>query len=626
MPALPCCLRLRSILFCPFFYACLLFIILFPLNSMGAEPPKEILSAKIDLKVKWDKRDDAGNRCHGQMQIKIQGILKLNQQFSSLQQGLPAVMVPYKATAMSGHYTYKETKEIADRNHCSNPESRFEDAGTFIIEPYPGPGNLMLHYMGNMSKQLAPVKNIAPAGAFDSLIDRYLFAVTIPKKEVKGILRPDAKPCITRNTTRMILGDKIQIHFKFNEDGTMSGQRTWSSDNSPSADVGVSNLPAVFNAKPYSPQKVSSGDVNYNLRWEIKEPCLARISLEVELPSGKKTWKDITDSEAEITVGKKLRFKGIVLPEGKEKKPIGDWILQGDGGGKHKPYFKQFDANTRYGRRVEVNPDEDLKQKHIITLYWSGGKQGSVRFRTESCNESLTAEAKLKVIKPNYKVDVIAQQGSTIGPAFTGGALNKDCMGSGAHGAVKEYKWWLQYDGIQFNAENQDKGKTDGKEQWVQILRKHDLWVKFDDAYKSHQYVTQALDACYPYERGPKAMDRPGVPLGENENDSMTEEHRWVDDQDNIIKTTHGTLMYTKAIQDCRMVLMFRPRGKKKETQWVPIKEILWTWTSSAGYSRSSNWQLYESSVSPQTPKAEDTDRFPEWEKNSADIKAYVID
>jgi hypothetical protein len=592
---------------------------------MGAEPPKQVLSAKINLKVKWDKRDDAGNRRHGQMQIKIQGMLKLNQQFSSLAQGLPAVMVPYKVSAMSGNYVYEDTKEVANRNHCGNPETKHKDSGGFTIKPYPDPGNLMLHYLGNMSKQLAPVKNMAPAGAFDTLIDRYLFAVTIPQKEVRGIFRPDAKPCVEKDSTRMILGDKIQIHFKFNEDGTMSGQRSWSSDNNPSADISVSNLPAVFNAKPFSPPKASPGDVSYDLRWEIKEPCLARILLETKLPSGKKPWKDITDSEAEITVGKKLRFKGVVLPEGKVKKPIGDWTLEGDGGGRHKPYFKQFDANIQYGRVIELDPDKDLKQKNMITLFWSGGKQGAVRFSTEACGETLSAETKLKVIKPNYKVDVTAQQGSTIGPAYTGGALNSDCMGAGAHGAVKAYKWWLQYDGIRFNAENKDKGKTDGEEQWVQILNRHDLWVKFDDDYKNHQYVTEALDACYPYQRGPEAMDRPGVPLGEKENESMTEEHRWVDDEGNIVKTTNGTLMYTKAIQDCRMVLMFRPEGKKGETQWVPIKEILWTWTASAGYSQSSNWQLYESSVSPGKPKAEDTDTFPEWEKNSDALPIFHI-
>ena len=152
---LSCRLRLRSVLFFPFFYTYALILILLPLHAIGAELPKEVLSAKINLKVKWDKRDDAGNRLHGQMQIRIQGMLKLNQQFSSLEQGLPAVMLPYKVSAMSGNYTYENTKEVADR-HCANPETRYKGSGVFTIEPYPGPGNLMLHYMGNMSKPVGP--------------------------------------------------------------------------------------------------------------------------------------------------------------------------------------------------------------------------------------------------------------------------------------------------------------------------------------------------------------------------------------------------------------------------------------------------------------------------------------
>ena len=42
------------------------------------------------------------------------------------------------------------------------------------------------------------------------------------------------------------------------------------------------------------------------------------------------------------------------------------------------------------------------------------------------------------------------------------------------------------------------------------------------------------------------------------------------------------------------MVLMFRPKGKKGETEWVPLKEILWAWHASASYSQAYKWQLNE--------------------------------
>jgi len=48
--------------------------------------------------------------------------------------------------------------------------------------------------------------------------------------------------------------------------------------------------------------------------------------------------------QTEIIVGKKLCFKGVVLPEGKARKPIGDWTQEADGGDNHQPFFKDTDT------------------------------------------------------------------------------------------------------------------------------------------------------------------------------------------------------------------------------------------------------------------------------------------
>jgi hypothetical protein len=253
------------LLFCFLFSLFALFV---SLQAFGSERPREIASANITLKAHWEDSD-----YQGKLQIDIHGSLELNQQFSSLEQGSRSVMVPYKATAMSGTYTFEHrTKNMA----CGVPKVSYEGSGAFTIEPVPGPGNLILHCMGDMSKQLEEVKHMAPNGAFDTLIDRYLFVVPIPRQDVKGVKIEDPEKC-EKQEIKTTLEGTIQIHFQFKKDGTMSGQRSWSCDTNyraggADANVSVSNLPAVFNAKPFTPPESSTGKVYYDLQWEIKTP------------------------------------------------------------------------------------------------------------------------------------------------------------------------------------------------------------------------------------------------------------------------------------------------------------------------------------------------------------------
>ncbi len=590
-----------------------------PRPALASDPPKKILSAKIHLRVQWN---DEENRHSGQLQISVQGKLRLNPAFSSSEQGpfkegteevsMKGAMLPYIADGMRGSFQFQETKET---NDCVET---YNQSGSFPVDPYPGPGNLMLHYMGGIADQIAEYKAMAPAGAFDALIDRYVFAVTLPPQEVTGLrVCSDKQETISKE---ILGGNKIQVHFPFNDDGSMRGHRTWSSDFShPSAHVSVADLPDVFRAKQFSPARDASGDITYDLRWEIKAPNLARILLLSEPSPGKTVWRDITDTEAEIIVGKRIRLKGAVLPKGKVKEPVGDWSLEGDSEGEEDPYFKKYDADIHHGRVIPLDP-KDLKQQHQISLFWSGGERGTVTFSTQVDGETLEAAADLKVRRPRFDVTVEAKQTASIGKAYPGAELNRDCMGSGAHGAATSHACWLQYDGIRFVAENLDRGDINGKTQWVQILLHSNHCENFDDRLCSlFKLKTESLDHCYPYQRGPEAKDLPGVPLGDRKERPMVKEHEWDDGT-----TTEGVLRSTTILHDCRMVLMFRPEGKKADTEWVPIKEILWQWKARAVFDpwRPDSW-FVESAVAPEHPEAEDTQRFPEWEFNSADNNSY---
>jgi len=129
---------------------------------------------------------------------------------------------------------------------------------------------------------------------------------------------------------------------------------------------------------------------------------------------------------------------------------------------------------------------------------------------------------------------------------------------------VKQNDLWLQYEGIRFKAENMDKGTIEGEEQWVQIL--DETYDRTYDKGKIIQSISAALDGCYPYQSGSKAMDAPAMILetGKERLQLPTEDGEIVD------------LTASKKTQVNSMYLMFRPA--LAESEWVPIKIIHWTW------------------------------------------------
>ena len=323
---------------------------------------------------------------------------------------------------------------------------------------------------------------------------------------------------------------------------------------------------------------------------------------------------DITDRTVPVVVGKKMKLRGLVIPENKDPKK-GAWTI--DGKGSHlnagdRNCIKRYEAHFKKGGKVIYLKPEDLN-KQEVTFYWVDGGSGEVRYVTH-VDEELSALAKFEIKRPNYQLTVTASDSTSVKNPYRGGKLSKsECWGQGAHGVVDKSDLVLQYDGIRFKAENLDKGEIDGKEQWVQIIKQEAYFLKYDDDNKTCWLITDALDVCYPYEHSPQAQDAPAVVL-ERDGKRLRAKHK-----------TGGTstkLAVTGKTQTNRMYLMFQPDGK--DSEWVPIKAVDWEWTGNAEYQGAHRWAKYGCKIQPSMPKGDDTAEYPVWEKNSADDSKYI--
>jgi hypothetical protein len=363
--------------------------------------------------------------------------------------------------------------------------------------------------------------------------------------------------------------------------------------------------------KRFRPASVATGgNATYFISWNLEE---ASPTLRVQQEEGDR-WVDITDKTVTVIVGKKMRLRGVVIPEKKDPKK-GTWTI--DGKGNHlnsdgRSYIKRYDVHFRRGGKVIYLKKKDLN-KQEVAFYWIDGGSGKVKYATHVDTEDLAAEAKFEIKRPKYQLTVRASSGTSVKNPSRGGKLDKnECWGKGAHGVVNKNDLVLQYDGIHFKAENLDKSEIGGTEQWVQIIKEEPYFQKWDDGNRTCSYITDALDVCYPYEHGPQTQDAPGVVL-ERAGKRLKAKHK-----------TGGTsteLAATGKTQTNRMFLMFKPDGD--DSEWVPIKVVDWEWTGKAEYQGKHGWEKFGCKITPAEPKGGDTAEYPEWEKNAADDSKY---
>ncbi len=561
------------------------------------------LTATVNIQVSWSKHDEQHNSNleeTGSMSTSVTGTLILDKQQKGVFLFFPGSKGMQAKVKYQNLTTDKETGELYLKEEGSgsvqvlSPRSITDPQtqGHFEFMALTGPGGraLALQLSGQVD-----IDSLRKAMTSQENMDHYTFSVATPIQTV--VTDKDG------NSEEGLRGIHFALVAEALKGGAISNSLSWTA-----GEIKYSIGHQNFMGTVYDPPK--SGDVNYTVSWTFGEvPPDVEIQREV---NGK--WVDITDETVQVVVGEKMKLRGVVIPEDKDPKN-GTWTIdEGKGNtsnGAGKNYIKRYEADFKVGK---VIPLQDLNTQEL-EFYWVDGGTGKVKYLTRPGGQEISTEAHFEIRKPNYKVTVKASKETEIKKPERGEELNpNECWGEGAHGAAGSNDLWLQCGGISFKAENLDQGEINGKEQWVQIIKKESYFSKYDDGNRISSEITDALDLCYPTWSGPRAGDAPAIPLEKN-GERLKLEHK--------VGGTYTELVYTGKTQTNCLYLMFKPDSD--ESEWVPIKVVDWEWIGNAGYYTSTGWQKHDCKINPAEPKAEDTAEYPEWDKNSGDESQYAI-
>ena len=559
------------------------------------------LKATVSVSVSWDKHDEYNGNLEnsGSMSSSISGVLVKSQGRRGIFMFVPEDSGMNAVVQYQNVRSYKKTGETYMREEGSGSVQVM--APQYIGDPQ-SQGHMELMAMtgpGGIAHALQMGGEVDPFAVMgmmksDVNMDHYSFSVATP---IKTIVTDDEG-----KTHEGLRGIHFALIAEALEQGTISNSLKWTSEK-----VKYSIRHQSFLDTKYDPPK--SGDVEYSVSWTFGDiPPYAEIQREV---NGE--WKNITDETEKVVVGEKIKLRGVVLPKNQDS-GTGEWTLEGGGSGKN--YIKKYKADIYKG---EVIPLTDLNTKEL-EFYWVDGGSASVKYVVNAGDNEASAESKFEIRKPAYKVTINASPDSRVGKPERGEPLPQgECMGTGAHGAAKPDDIWLQYNGIRFEAENLDRGETPGSEQWVQIIENQHYFQTWQGGVRQEEYLTDALDICYPSWDGPRGGDAPAILLMRDQKQLTNK----------LSDGTIAPMMHTGKTQENRVYLMFRPDGD--DSEWVPVKVFNWTWVGHAEYQSrdddkekgTTGWSPWLCKVIPEKPEAEDTSQYPVWNKNAGDPKQY---
>jgi len=602
------CLLLRSLFMMIVFYGILF---LFPFSAVAQEgsyfQEQDELEANVNIEISWNKHDEQNGNLEeaGSLSASVSGNLVLMENRSGVTLFYPDESGMQAKANYQNITTDKKTGEvyytaqgsgsvpILSLQSITDPQKQ----GHLEWMGFTGPAGVA-HAM-QLSGQVDPVA-LMQAMAGNQKMDHYTFYFTVPVHTV-----------ITDKDGKKTEGSVV-IHFGLNgselKSGSNRGHISWTSE-----ELEYGFQYQSFMGIKYEPPE--SGDVKYKASWYFGEPPPA-IEIHREV-NGK--WIDITNETVPVVVGEKIKIRGIIIPEDKDPGG-GKWTLDGQGqtaDGSGQNYIKRYEAHFREGGRVLPLEKFDTPE---LEFYWVDGGTGEAQYTIHSNGDEISAWTNFEIQKPNYKVIITASQKNNIGNPNRGEKLEEsNCLGKGAYDSAQPTDWFLQYQGIHFKAENLDQATIEGEEQWVQILEEESCFWKYDDDNIVRSLITEALDVCYPYESGSRAMDAPAIKLGNSKEEPLQQVRK-----DGVTIE----LRVARKTQKNRMYLMFK--SALPESEWVPLKVVNWTWNGQSDYNESEGWKDFtylhpDGVIEPDEPVAMDTAQYPEWEKNAGDDSAYQM-
>lgn len=605
----------KSLLCCVF---CFLLAAPVPVQAAGKEkqPVKEKLKADIRLEISWDI-DNPNQHNTGHFRARVQGLLKLNKNFSSEGFMGKPVFVAYQNQGLHAHYDFF-SHEIDKKppEECKGPKaaviSEFQGQSTVPIPAIPGGAfELGVNYMksqfdasglGDMVSAFNPETK--------KLTDYYQFGMAAKKVKLSGSRRAYPDPCDHKKDEMEISVVQVGIVSAMAADGIMSGSKSWSTridSGTPSLTVRVREMPEELQGSRLSPEPQPGGNVRYTLSWRFEDPKPVVIQRCVN-----NKWRDV-DSDAsltEVVVGEKVELRGIVLPKTKDTKK-GTWKIDDNPAEAQRNFIEDYVADDKSGQVVHIRKFD----RPVMRFHWFRGQNGVVTYTTEVDGVSQTQYAEFTLKRPTYTVQWEASGDSVFGDVTQG--LNQDLLdrfppGNRTHtGSYNTHYEGLHYRGILFQCEN--TSDLEGDTQWVQLLKSTQGGIGRNEqgSIADLQPVTvQGLDTVYPCARNESFFDAPAL----------------------ITNTLAEGLLLRKVDMDFDLYVMFRPKGKEGEpdkiNRFVPIKKIKWGWAGIVVQESSTGRWRKDDSLEPiqgpdekGDPREEDTQEYPTWSVNTATVK-----
>lgn len=309
------------------------------------------------------------------------------------------------------------------------------------------------------------------------------------------------------------------------------------------------------------------GETGGTISWDIRVPML-----EIHwYDENANDYRDITAPRKPDgqTIGKKIKLWGKVVPDSlKAENP--KWTLQGK-------TIKKFEATRNKGEGKPLEKGDFEKEK--LDFFWvDKGDNLKVTFSAEVEKEKMQAQANFSVERPSVEVEIKAPA------SFIPGSVDGT--------------WELLYGDLSQTGREMRDTKVDppGDIQWVQIHEVAETLVGHPItqwAGLSYRTSGKGLDGPYPYVKNGLFRDTPGIPSAYQ-------------------------LSSRQADMKFQTFLMYRPKSKQDDSEWVPVKVVSWSFGGIIEFDETTKaWKVVRSwPGNPQEPKAVDTTVYPAWTMN----------
>ncbi len=587
----------------------LMFLYISPLlmtQGFASEKAEDELDARFTWTIKWEEEPGQGKiQEKGNCTIQMEGKIVKYQEDEDEDN---SEFLRYIPKDMNATYNYEnEWHNIEPTDECYGMVAQENATGSVkikSIDEASGPSDGMFELQallgyGGQIYMMQWLAQVSPEKMMDvdkqPTNDNYTFKLFVPFETQVWV----REGCYTSESSipRTFM---FELYIDECEEGGMSGSFDHPATAHTFQQLGYGSCCGVTR---YTPSEGSYNTMS-TVSWTFGEVATLQI---LHWDNTIKKWVNVNNETIDVVTGEQVKLKARVLPEEEGPPTDGRWTID-DGNNENGKFIKEYDANFRKGEVIHLD-EKDLQQTEV-TFYWTDEGKAKVAFEATANNQQLSGETEFNIRKPKYNVTVKAAATSSIKELAGFKPLNTNTcwvnVGADIPGGT-----YFMYDTIRFTPEPLDG--IEGKTQWVQMLEDDRFYWTYKGGYKEKYTLKEVLDRCYPYPaNGVVAEDAPGLNIGKDGKPMMRE-------------GTSDPLSLAGKTQQSRMYLMFKPKGDSSE--WIPLKVIKWTWDCHVFWDDpNQKWKILDVSVVQTSPKAEDTNEYPEWKegKNAGNPAVWI--